>query len=176
MVGERIQDQIAGTKTRREKRARDAPPVAPAPLGIVDRPRRDENPAELRDGSRVQPAEWTFGLLQRNEIRLAGDWKSGERRPAGDGGRIDLRKNTRPAGRAALGMRDLAGQPRHQRALAHLRGAGLEGVVELGHRWASWRSRQGNIAQTQNQDGLLRMNVKFVPAFESSRKVSDSAA
>jgi hypothetical protein len=132
VIGEGIHHPVAGAEACGKKAARGAPPILAAAFRIVDRPRRDEELAELFDRRGVQSAERRKRLLQSDEVALARHRQSRERLARLDLPRVNVRENAGEPRRALLGMRDEPWQLGHELRFAPLRGARLQ-LVKVIH-------------------------------------------
>ena len=134
VIRKAIVDEIAGTKARREQRAREPPVIGTAPLRLVDRPGRREHARRLTAAQRSESSERPARLLQVEKLRLARDRQPRECGARHDIRRLDVGEQARKRRCVRLRVRDLARQRGHHHALADFRVACFQRVEVFSHR------------------------------------------
>ena len=141
VVGKTVEHHVSRREPRGDERSRRVPEIGAPALGLVDRAGRDEDARKARWRSRVEAAEGSRRLLQRDELGLAGDRQRRQRSSTGDRGGIDIGECVAIERGVGLRVRHLRGQPRKEIALALGGRAGLQRIVAPCHQ-ASQRLRR----------------------------------
>src|SRR3546814_11014913 len=107
MIGEGVVHQLTPPEAGGEQRAGEAEAIGATALGLEDRPRRHEDPADLPERRGVQPAERRLRPSQFHQFDLAQHRQGGQRRAPGHRRRIYARQGTAGIVAFSLGVGDL---------------------------------------------------------------------